>query len=142
MTVPGVFPYQREAGPVTDSTQRVVLADDSPGNGLILSSPAGTLSAPGQDAVVDLSANRVLHHVFTFDVLNLVATNNVVVGIFGKAAGETTRSRAGQNNATLTVNDRFLVTIANTPLAEVALRLVSETDPAVTIENIEYRGQE
>lgn len=103
-------------------------------------SPAGTLTAPDQEAVVALGARYLKNHVFTFDVATI--DTSVEVGIFGKASGETVRSQAGQNNAVITADGRFMVKVSSTPLSEVSLKLVAETGgTAVEISNITYRGQ-
>jgi len=102
-------------------------------------SGVSTLSAPGEEEVIDISSTYLKNHVFTFDVATI--DTDVTVGIFGKAVGEGTRSQSGDNNSVITANGRFTVKIKNTPLSDVALRLVAETGgAAVTIANIEYRG--
>jgi hypothetical protein len=102
-------------------------------------SVAGTLSAPATELAASFGARYLKNHAFTFDVANI--DTDVTVGIFGKVNGETDFAQAGQANATITANGRYLVKITDTPLSDVALRLVAETGgTAVTIENIEYRG--
>jgi hypothetical protein len=104
-------------------------------------SVAGTLSVIGTELAVALANKRIKNHVFTFDVLNI--DDDVTVGIYGKANGEATFARAGEQDALITANGRYMLKVKDTPLSDVALRLVDENGgTAVTIENIEYLGTE
>jgi len=100
--------------------------------------PGGSLNVEGEEAPVDNSKLGNIHHVFTFTLAGV--GTNVIVGIFGKAGGETLRSQVSQNLSTITSNGRFAVKIPNTPLSDVALKLVTITGGTPVIDDVEYIG--
>lgn len=90
---------------------------------------------------VDISTPNLKNHVFTFTLASVGSVGHqATVGILGKAGSEAIRSQQGDNLATITANGRRSVNIANIPLDEVALTLISEVGGPASISDIVYKG--